>query len=211
MPSDLPGGLRRRLVRAWRNTRPVDALFSVVPAIVTTGVTAYVAWLIRGEEGAHISTYFVPAIAGLIALCVVLFLLHGAEFAYRLATGKARKGTPRTLHGLSIDGLEEALRVNVIESGQGHVAMDQTTVEIENFASELNGLFTRAGWPMYELTAGSGHAFGRMVSGIEIYLPDGGNAGLEALGKALNRWGYKAIVAHAQSQNPEVIIGEAVR
>jgi hypothetical protein len=199
-------------MRAWRNTRPVDPIFSVVPAIVTTVVTTYVAWLeVRGDVGVHTRTYTVPAAAGLAALAVVLFVLHGIEFLYRLVTGKARAGRPRALHGLRTNAVVGALRANHPPLGQfGFVGIDPATIETESFARELHELFTRADWPIGNVGP-SPLPWGRMTRGIEIFPPEGGNPGLEALAKALNNWGYRTVVNSGEGGGTATVtVGEVV-
>lgn len=202
--------LWQRVGRAWSNTRPIDPLFSVLPAIVTTAVTTYVAWVeVRGEAGARMSTYTVPAIWGLAALSVTLFVLHGAEFVYRSVTGKARKGSPRSLYGLSVRSIEQTLR-GASPPNPTILAITSSLAEVQNFAEDILQLLERCGWHV------SGGMMpvpkGGVTTGVAIYLPHEGNEALKLFGEWLNHLGYNATICQGGATGTgHIYIGEAVR
>jgi hypothetical protein len=149
-----------------------------------------------------------PAVAGVIALAVVVVLFEIAPYVYRFVRNRAPKGTWRTLQGIGPDAIEGALR-GLAPLGTVSIYVELPTPETLHFANELEWSLQRSGW---NTDTGSGWTpvRDRLVRDIEIHVPDVNNAaGPIALSKRLNGWGYTANIV--QSDEPSrtfVIVGE---
>ena len=176
-----------RIRRALRHTHRVEFLHSVMPAVITAVAAAAGSLQVKKTDDS-LGIVIVPLLWGLAGFAGTLLLIHGGEFLYRLVTGKAPKGHPRTLEGLNKTKLERQLRENMPISFPS-VVIDHQGLEVENFAKELRSLLDRCGWnvPALGFWAGS-------QSDVMIEMPIQGSPGLKALAEFLNHYGYTTTV-----------------
>ncbi|HLF77824.1 MAG TPA: hypothetical protein VJB57_10080 [Dehalococcoidia bacterium] len=121
--------------------------------------------------------------------------------------GRAPKGSPRTLYGLDLRKARLALEQNV-PSEMFTVWVGISTLEVNNFADEIEELLKASGWAW-----GGGRAFsigGEDYADILFELPEGKrNGGIEALHKVLISSGYKSSIESSGGTALTACVGEA--
>jgi hypothetical protein len=192
-----------RIRRALRHTHRVQLVHSVMPAVITALAAAGGSLQVKKAED-PVSIVIVPLVWGLAVFAGALLLIHGGEFLYRLVSGKAPKGYPRTFDGLHMARLEQELRTNKPVRLPSMV-ITHHSLEVRNFADELLRLLARCGWNI-RLVVYRIDPQGDVLIEMQIQ----GSLGLEALAKFLNRHGYKAIVTPSvdEGSTGPVTVGE---
>ena len=176
----------RRIRRARRHTAPLD-WFAIVCAMASTGATVYYQY--DHDEKGDMSTVIGAAAVGLGVFITLMVGWWAVRFGYRLVTGRAPRGSARTLDGLCTRKVEDSLREGIPPRPTGITVMFASK-EVQDFAREIQQLLERCGWHV----SGDGFALGSESRDVEIYLPEGGNRGLVEFGKWLNAHGYKCTV-----------------
>jgi hypothetical protein len=201
-----------RLKRAWSHTHSVEFVHSVIPAIITAVFAAGGSWLAtHHDDKFSMSTVTYPLIAGLLGFLAALMAIHGLEFLYRFFTGKASKGSPRTLVGLNLTPIRDSLRKSMPQRAIHFGFTTPLSVEVGQFLGQLETLLEQCGWELQVV----GHFAPVPTRDLVIQLPPDGNDGLKMLGELLERSNYKVKYELEQAVGPDglimpsLLIGEA--
>jgi hypothetical protein len=208
MPDSVPvyqrmGGLtRHRRAKMFHSRTPAFWQSVVISCIPTTLLAGWLA--LFGSDNDTVNDIIIPAAIAIVSFITILMVTWGYEYVRLVWTGRAPTASKRTMKHLNTSRLEQVLSANV-EFGMS-IWLRENTVEIADFADEMEALLVKSGW---DTGGGRGYSIGSDARDLVIWLSEKGNPGLEALGEFIRKAGYKVNIEEGGGTSPSMEVGDA--
>jgi hypothetical protein len=197
--------------RAWEPFRPYEVTTITILPVVAAAI---VLWLGTRDEADAMTTVVYPTIAFAVVAFVLVVGFHFGPYAYRLLTGGTAAGRGRTLVGLNLGSVKQALvkhNPSIHNSADFSATID--SVEVRNFTDELKNLLAECEW---DVDRGFGLiSSDERITDLEIHPQGDGHVGLTVLAALLRKVGYRVSLipskAPAATGSPTawIYVGEA--